>query len=225
MKISRDPSIHPLDHLKSGGEEITPITTMNCKNGYSGTVDHSAPQDYANKRQEPSRTGLQEQLDQPTPECQEMQQSQNILSVGQRVQTLIEIAPVSSEDCRDILDLNFANLPSPVSATMDPPVANKFPGDEGEVPPSFPLPLDLPLECTPSRKRPKEPSGDSSINSPDQKVWPDPLSISSPLLDPQCLSAFSITTQMNSGVEETEGNPRTQKKKKKKGKSPHWLEL
>ena len=101
-----------------------------------------------------------------------------------------------------------------------PLVANHFADSKGEVPPSFPLPHDLPLECTPSRKRSKEPSGYSSMNSPDQKVWPDPSSISSPFLDPQCLSAFSMTTQMNTGVEGTGGNRHTQKKKKKKGKSP-----
>lgn len=120
--------------------------------------------------------------------AQEMQQSQSILPGAQRAQTLIEIALVSSEDCRDVLDLMFADLPSPVSAAMAPLVANRFAGGEGEVPPSFSLPPDHPHECTPSRKQPKEPSGDSSINSPDQEVWPDPLSISSPFLSfPQCI--------------------------------------
>ena len=165
-------------------------------------------------------TGLQKQLAQSTPECLDMQHPQNGLPSGHRVQTPIEIAPVSSEDCRDLLDLMFAELSSPVNATVASLVANHLADGEGEVPPSFPLPHDLPLECTPSRKRSKEPSGYSSMNSPDQKVWPDPSSISSPFLDPQCLSAFSMTTQMNTGVEGTGGNRHTQKKKKKKGKSP-----
>lgn len=76
--------------------------------------------------------------------AQEMQQSQNVLPGAQQAQTSIEIAPVSSEDCRDFLDLMFANLPSPVSTTVALPVAKQFPGSEGEVPASFPAPRPSP---------------------------------------------------------------------------------
>lgn len=61
-------SVHPSDHPESGGKETTPINTKECKNGSSGTVDHPAPPDYANRRQDTLGTAPRKQPEQPIPE-------------------------------------------------------------------------------------------------------------------------------------------------------------
>lgn len=174
-----------------------------------------------NDKEQAGETATHRQLDQPTLEPQESQQSQEVLPPGYQEQPSIERPPVSSRDCRDLLDLMLGDLPSPGGAAGTSSLeTNQVLSGGTEVLPSLTLLSDTPLACTSSRKRSQETSGDSSFTSPDPEVWPNPLSISSPFLDPKSLSAFSVTTQMNSGTEETEWNSRTQKKKKKKRQSP-----
>lgn len=147
-----------------------------------------------------------------------MQLSQEDLPAGQPGQTPVESAPVLAKDCRDLLDLMLADLPSTGSSTSTPQgISQVLPGDM-EVPPSSPSVPNVPnvlLEATPSCKQPRKTSSDSSTRSPDLEVWSDPLPISPPFLDPQSLSAFSAATQMSSSVGETQGGWRNQKKKKK----------
>lgn len=127
-------------------------------------------------------------------------------------------APVSTKDCRDLLDFMLADLPTPDGTVNTPHLVSQAPAGGTGVPPSSPPPPDIPLADASCRKRPQVTSEDSSVSGPDPEVWSDPLSTSSPFLDPQCLTAFSVATQMSGSVEEMEKNWTSQKKKKKKKK-------
>ncbi|KAL7399702.1 hypothetical protein ABVT39_010838 [Epinephelus coioides] len=169
---------------------------------------------------EPCQSSAHCQLDQPASEPQEMWRSQEDLPAGQLGQVPVERAPVSSKDCRDLLDLMLADLPPTGSPTSTSQGLNQVPMGDMGVPPSPPSFPNAFLETTPSRKRAQKTSSDSATPSPDLEVWSDLLPTSPPFLDPQSLSAFSLATQMSSGMGEAEGDWRKQKKKKKKRTKP-----